>query len=56
MNPELAALLNALVIPGSGLEPAIKTGRTDLAGIFIPDLIKVDLSTMPARLAGGGPG
>ena len=55
LNPELAALLNALVIPGSGLEPAIETGRTDLAGIFIPDLIKVDLSTMPARLAGGGP-
>ena len=26
--------------------------RTDLAGIFIPDLIKVDLSTGPAHLAG----
>ena len=31
------------------------TNRTDIAGIFIPDLIKVDLSTAPARLAGGGP-
>ena len=31
------------------------TNRTDIAGIFIPDLIKVDLSTEPARLAGGGP-
>ena len=31
------------------------TNRTDIAGIFIPDLIKVDLSTGPARLAGGGP-
>lgn len=53
-EPELAALLNALVIPGTGLDPAITTGRTDIAGIYIPDLIKVDLSTGPARLAGGG--
>ena len=53
-NPELCVLLNALVIPGSGLAPCIATGRTDLAGIFIPDLIKVDLSTPAARLAGGG--
>ena len=30
------------------------TNRTDIVGIFIPDLIKVDLSTDPARLAGGG--
>ena len=29
---------------------------TDIKGIFIPDLIRVDLSTGPARLAGGGPG
>lgn len=52
-TPELAALINAIVFAGNG--PAITTGRTDLAGIFIPDLIKVDLSTPPARLAGGGP-
>ncbi|HKP96969.1 MAG TPA: DUF4331 domain-containing protein [Fibrobacteria bacterium] len=51
LKPELAALLNALVFGGKG--PAPETGRTDLAGIFIPDLIKVDLSTAPARLAGG---
>lgn len=51
-TPELAALINAIVFNGSG--PAIETGRTDLAGIFIPDLIKVDLSTPAARLAGGG--
>ena len=45
LNPELAVLLNA---------PAnLRTNRTDLAGIFIPDLIRVDLSTGPARLAGG---
>jgi hypothetical protein len=51
LNPELAALLNALVF-GSDVAPA--TNRTDIAGIFVPDLIKVDLSTGPARLAGGG--
>jgi hypothetical protein len=54
-SPELATLLNLLVVPGSGLRAAIDTGRTDIAGIFIPDLIKVDLSTPGARLAGGGP-
>jgi hypothetical protein len=30
----------------------LRTGRVDLAKIFIPDVIKVDLSTGPARLAG----
>ncbi len=49
-EPELARLINAIL----GV-PAIETGRTDIAGIFIPDVIKVDLSTGPARLAGGGP-
>ncbi len=53
-TPELAALINALLLGGT--RPEITTGRTDLAGIFIPDLIKVDLSTPGARLAGGGPG
>ena len=43
-------LINAIVKPTPA---AITTGRTDLAGIFIPDVIKVDLSTGPARLAGG---
>jgi hypothetical protein len=42
LTPELAKLLGA----------NLQTGRTDLAGIFIPDLIKVDLSTDAARLAG----
>ena len=51
VTPELAALINALVF-GSNVAPT--TNRTDIAGIFIPDLIKVDLSTAPARLAGGG--
>ena len=53
-NPELAKLLNLLVFEPD--LPGIETGRTDIAGIFIPDLIKVDLSTGSARLAGGGPG
>ena len=45
LNPELAVLL--------GVQADRRTNRTDLAGIFIPDLIKVDLSTGPAKLAGG---
>jgi hypothetical protein len=52
LTPELAALFNALVFV-SNVAPT--TNRTDIAGIFIPDLIKVDLSTGPAKLAGGGP-
>ncbi len=52
LTPELAHLLNVIVFGGSG--PAVETNRTDIKGIFIPDLIRVDLSTGPARLAGGG--
>ncbi len=52
LTPELAHLINAIVFVGAG--PAPETNRTDIAGIFIPDLIKVDLSTGPCRLAGGG--
>ena len=44
LEPELARALN---VP-------VQSGRTDIAGIFIPDLIKVDLSTGPARLTGAG--
>jgi hypothetical protein len=51
-TPELGALINALVFNGGGGFPT--TDRSDLVGIFIPDLIKVDLSTGAARLAGGG--
>ena len=50
-TPELVKLINALVF---GSPVAAETNRTDIAGIFIPDLIKVDLSTAPCRLAGGG--
>ena len=52
-TPELAALLNALVFAPNPI-PGIEQNRSDLVGIFIPDLIKVDLSTQAARLAGGG--
>ncbi len=51
-NPELGFLINALLLGGT--HPEIASGRTDLAGIFIPDLIKVDLSTPGARLTGTG--
>lgn len=43
--PELASIL--------GIQPDRRVNRTDLVGIFIPDVIKVDLSTGPAKLAGG---
>jgi hypothetical protein len=51
-TPELARLINLLVF-NSPVAP--ETNRTDIAGIYIPDLIKVDLSTSKARFAGGGP-
>ena len=44
LSPELAVVL--------GLPENQQNDRTDLAGIFIPDVIKVDLSTEAARLAG----
>ena len=40
-DPELAKLINLLVFGGSG--PAVENNRTDLVGIFIPDMIRVDL-------------
>lgn len=52
-NPELATLINLLVAGGQTV--AIDRNRADIAAIFIPDLIKVDLSTDPVRLAGNGP-
>jgi hypothetical protein len=43
-----------VVFGGSG--PAVESNRTDIASIYIPDLIKIDLSTPGARLAGSGAG
>lgn len=51
LNPELVRLINAIVFQA---QVAPETNRTDIAGIFIPDLIKCDLSTPSCRLAGGG--
>ncbi len=53
-SPELSVLINAII--GGGQQLSIPTGRADIAAIFIPDLIKVDLSTDGVRLAGNGPG
>ncbi|HWD18597.1 MAG TPA: DUF4331 domain-containing protein [Verrucomicrobiae bacterium] len=52
LNPEPAALVDNILLHTTNAD--LETGRTDLEGIFIPDLIKVDLSTGPARLQGGG--
>ncbi len=52
-NPELAALINAII--GKGTQLAIPSNRGDIAAIYIPDLLKVDLSTDACRLAGNGP-
>jgi hypothetical protein len=52
-EPELAQLINDILLGGD--RPDITVNRTDIAGIYIPDVIKVDLSTPPARLAGNGP-
>lgn len=53
VNPELATLINLLI--GGGQQLAIDNNRTDIAAIFIPDIIRVDLSTDRVRLAGNGP-
>ena len=59
LNPELAVLLNAVTfggtLPGGNSPGSIETNRTDIAAIYIPDLIKVDLSTPGVRFAGSGP-
>jgi Domain of unknown function (DUF4331) len=51
-TPELARLINMFVFKA---QVAPENNRTDIAGIYIPDLIKVDLSTPGVRFAGGGP-
>ena len=50
-TPELAHLINLIVFKD---QVAPETNRSDIAGIYIPDLIKVDLSTTKVRFAGGG--
>ena len=50
-TPELARLINMFVFKAP---VAPENNRTDIAAIYIPDLIKVDLSTPGVRFAGGG--
>ena len=52
VNPELGRLINKLLL--NGAHPEITKDRMDLAAIFIPDLIKVDLSTPGVRLTNTG--
>ena len=47
LNPEIAVLINLILS-----QDAPTTERTDIAQIFVPDMLRVDLSTAPARLAG----
>ena len=50
-TPELAHLINLLVF---NAPVAPETNRTDIARIYIPDMIRVDLSTTKVRFAGNG--
>jgi Domain of unknown function (DUF4331) len=52
-NPEVAKLIN-LVVFGTpdGSSPLATTGRGDLALVYIPDVIRVDTTTPPVRVAG----
>jgi hypothetical protein len=49
LNPEIATLINAVF----GLNFAT-TGRADLAAVYIPDVLRVDLTTGPVPLIGQG--
>ncbi|WP_353567500.1 DUF4331 domain-containing protein [Haloferula sargassicola] len=51
-NPEVAFLINAVLFGTDGTTPLATTGRTDLAAIFIPDVLRVDLTTGPVLLPG----
>jgi len=46
-NPEVAGLIN--LVFGTAF---VTTGRGDLAAVYIPDVIRVDTTTPPVRLAG----
>lgn len=47
LNPEVAVLLNAVY--GTTF---VTTGRVDLLAVYIPDVIRVDTTTGPARVPG----
>ena len=53
LNPEIAALINVAVFGDpTGATPLATTGRTDLAAVYIPDVIRVDTTTGPTKVAG----
>ena len=53
LNPEVAFLINFVLFGDStGQSPLATTGRTDLAAVYIPDVLRVDTTTPPVRLAG----
>ena len=47
LNPEVAVLINAVYG-----QHFVTTGRTDLAAVYIPDVIRVDTTTGPANISG----
>jgi Domain of unknown function (DUF4331) len=52
-NPEIAFLINFVLFNDpTGQSPLATTGRADLRLVFIPDVIRVDITTAPVRLAG----
>jgi hypothetical protein len=52
-NPEIAKLINLVLFGDStGSSPLPATGRSDLAAVFIPDVVRVDTTTAPVKLPG----
>ncbi|MBC8136587.1 MAG: DUF4331 domain-containing protein, partial [Fibrella sp.] len=57
LNPEVGVLINALYTPqltALAEGPLDTTNRNDLAAVFMPDVLRVDTTTDPVRLAGTG--
>lgn len=53
LNPEVALLINLVLFSDpEGNAPLPTTGRSDLAVIFLPDVVRVDTTTPPVRLPG----
>jgi hypothetical protein len=52
-NPEVAFLINAVLFADpEGDGPLAISGRTDLASVFLPDVVRVDTTTGPVLLPG----
>ncbi len=53
-NPELAVLINAVLLGSSSptTGPLATTGRADLVGIYMPDVVRVNTTTPRANVAG----